>query len=293
MSYTLSNLIVDCMTKIGKMAIREATGGSATTAVDSTLALLELEDDVYNGSYLFVIDTTDGLTPKGKFKKISDFVASTGTFTTATFTDAIGAGDKFGYITSSTYDLNSIIKLINIGLRQLGTISLVDTTTLNTATAQSEYPAAVEWKYTKPYRIDIQGKTGDADDNQWQETWAWEWIPATPGTTGLIVLREQPVASRDIRVWYEGIHPELVDYDDYVSETIHPQLALVASLESILFTKNAEANGSDDTITNLYNWASQQLTIEKENFRIWKPKKQVRGLVIGNRYQNDHVQAPE
>lgn len=278
--YTLSNVLYDCLKQIGKIKTRTATGGSTTTAIDSGLSSLELSDGDYVGGYLFVQETTDGLAPKGEFKKISAFVASTGTFTTASFSAAIGAGDTIGYITNPfEYVLEDIIHGVNMGLRQLGTIDVVDTATLTTADEKTEYAASVDWKYNKPKRIDFQTVTTDSDNNEWVETKAWDWIPAAPGSTGLIIFKEQPDSGNKIRVWYEGVHPELVTYDDIISETVHPTLAQLSCLERILFTKNAEKNGSDQTVKEMYNWASESLEKAKSDYATIKEKHKDIGLI--------------
>lgn len=294
MSYTLSNCLVDCLSQIGKMKIRTATGGGTTTAVDSTMSALGLDDDSYIGNYLFVISTTDGEAPIGEYKKITDFVSSTGTFTTAAFSAAIGAGDMFGYVTSSDYELAQLVRLVNLGLSQLGDLLLVDTTTLDTASNQTEYPASLAWKRNKPVRIDLQTRLSDSNDNRWVETTAWEWIPSAPGDTGLIVFREQPATGYDVRIWYEGVHPELDSYDDIISETIHPNLARVSAIERILFWKNAEKQGSDTNIKEMYNWASQQLQIEMQNKKTWKHKRASKGLSISyDGGWRDKIQPPD
>ena len=50
----------------------------------------------------------------------------------------------------------------------------------------------------------------------------WEYIPATAGSTGLLVI-PQYAAGRGIRVWYKDKHPAVRVYSSVIREEIHPE----------------------------------------------------------------------
>ena len=119
----LSDVMRRVWFEMGDLSIITATGGSATTVVDTNTPYTT--DDALLGGTAIVIDTTDGLTPKGKFARITDFVASTKTFTIETVTDAIGAGDTIG-LAKPKIKAAQMKQAVNDALRDhIGTISLV------------------------------------------------------------------------------------------------------------------------------------------------------------------------
>ena len=168
MAFTLSNMLQGVYKALGQLRVSTATGGSTTTIVDTKRVGTANDDDFRNG-VAFVVRDAGGASaaPEGEFNRISAYVDSTGTFTVDTaYTAAPASGDTYAWA-NQQYPIYEMIQAMNDGLRLLGDVPLVDTTTLDTAAAQTEYAAAVAWKRRRPYRIDIQGRTGDADDNQW------------------------------------------------------------------------------------------------------------------------------
>ena len=221
---TLSDIIQDTLIYLGDFKEGKATGGTTGTVVDSALGG---SDDDYNGGTVIVTYDAGGAAaaPEGQFGKVSDYDSGTGTITSdTTFTAAVAANDYYG-VSTSTYPLYKLISLVNSALQGIGDIPLVDTTTLDTAASQTEYACSLVWKRSGPIAIDIQGKTTDANDNKWHEIprGLWEYIPATAGSTGLIVFDEQPVSGRDLRIWYKDVHPAVRIYSSVINEAIHPE----------------------------------------------------------------------
>ena len=211
-----------------------------------------------------------GAAPEGEFQRISAYVDSTGLFTVDTaWSSAPAAGDTYAF-TSDLYPLRSMVRLANAGLRKLGDITLVDTTTLDSASNQTEYSVAVGQKRFPPRLVSYQGKTGDANDNRWIDIYNWEFIPETPGTTGLLIL-PQLVNARDIRIIYDDIHPALNAFDDVVSETIHPSVAFAAVLERALSYQNTRLAGTDRFLLSRLNEAKAELNRAQIINPIWKP----------------------
>lgn len=267
MSYTLGELIFDVYSALGQVTTFKATGGTTTTAVNAKTGYTQAN---LTGA-IIVRETTDGAAPEGEFQEVTSFAQSTGTFTVGSaFTAAIGAGDIFGYA-SPLYPLYQVIESINAGLRWLGDLYLVDTTSLDTASAQTEYTASTTWKRRPPVRIDIQGNTSDANDNRWVTVSDWEYIPAAPGSSGLIVFKGQLPVTRDLRVWYQDLHPRVNTYEDVIAEVISPELAVAVCAEKAALWQKNRTQGSDPGIVEAHNTALQERDRAVQMFPIWKP----------------------
>ena len=231
MTLTLSDVMRRVWFEMGDLSIITATGGSATTIVDANTPYVT--DDALLGGTAIVIDTTDGLTPKGKFARISDFVASTKTFTIDTVTDAIAAGDTIG-LAKPKVKAKQMVQAVNDALRDhIGTISLVDTS-LTVAAGQTEYALPVTLKMKKLLDVKIQTNISDSDDNQYESIKGATFVePASPGSTGLLIIPQYD-AGQKIKILYDGIHPELTAYNSVISETIPEALIVAASLDKAL-----------------------------------------------------------
>lgn len=271
MAYLLTNLLQDMYIEFGMSITALATGGSATTAIDSVQAGQHGEDTWITGG-LFIIKTTDGLSPQGRFEPITDYADASGTFTFATMTDAVGAGDKFAFA-NKLFPLLNTIEIVNLALRALGEIALVDTTTLDSANNKTEYAMSVEWKRRPPLMIEIQTRTNDANDNQWRLIHGWKYSPAVGGTAGLIIFKDQLPPSRDLKIWYEDTHARVDAYNDVISETIPPALMLAYAVERAYRWQSSRSQGSNKFMLQRWNKASDELDDAKRMLKIWKPKR--------------------
>lgn len=268
MTYTLGELLFDVYSALGQITTFKASGGSTTTAVKTGTGYTQTN---LTGA-LIVRETTDGLAPQHEFEEVTSFAPSTGTFTVGTALSAtIGAGDLFGYA-SPLYPLQQVIENINEGLRWLGDLYLVDTTTLDSASNQTEYAASLTWKRRPPVQIDIQGNTSDSNDNRWVTENNWYYVPAAPGSTGLIVFNEQPVPSRDLRIWYQDKHPRVNTYADNIAEVIAPELAVAVCAEKALLWQVNRTQGSEKSIVSAHSQAMENRDRAIGEHPIWKPK---------------------
>lgn len=265
------------------MQASSATAGGDDYVTDSKMANTGGKDDVWKNGAIFVLEDAGGAgaAPEGEYKLITAYVDTSGKFTVeSNFSAQPASGDLYG-IVSEYYPLYTMIELVNAGLRGLGDIALVDTTTLDTATDKTEYAAAVEWKRRAPQRIDYQGNTDDADDNRWIRVFDWEFVPAAPGSTGLIVFHTQLPEERDIRIWYMGSHPRLSAYDDVVAEVITPELAVASCVERALRWQNSRLGGGDPFLLQRWNDAKVELGRTILRFPVWRPSRVARSKLAG------------
>jgi len=280
---TLSDIVRDVLFELG-FRERYASGGTTSTLVDADLG----GEDTYDGGGA-------GAAPEGEFAEVTDYAESTGTITVATaaFTDAPAATD--GYIVStSEYPHRQVIRAVNRALSKIGDIPKVDTTTLDTASAQTEYDYAVTWKRQPPYRIDIQTQTNDADDNRWQELSKgfWYYVPAAAGSTGLIIFRDQLPTSRDLRIWYKGPHDAVEAYNDTIYEGLHPDLVVAEVVYELLRWRYTEQRGADEYIAQLLNEAGESREQMRMKHPVWKPKRRDELLIVGGRVEPDRFTYP-
>ena len=282
MAYTLSDVLQDVYEDLGQIHHSLATSGTTSTIVD-TVQIGQHSDDDWKEGVAF-ITRADDAAPEGEFQRISAYVDNTGTFTVDTvFTVTPASGDTYAWA-SDYYPIRTMIELVNAGLRKLGDIVNVDTTTLDSAGNQTEYTAAVGWKRRRPLFIDIQGKTGDANDNKWRRIYNWEFIPAAPGSTGLIVFDNQLLSTRDIRVTYMGSHPTLTTYSSVISETIAPELAFAAALERAVSWQHTRLGGTNRFLFQKLNAVQIELNNARVLHPMWKPDKVAKLNIVGQRY---------
>lgn len=272
MAFTLSNLLQALYSDLGQAQVDLATGGSTTTITDTKYT--DSDDDAWKDGAAFIVRDAGGASaaPEGEFQRVSAYVASTGVLTVDTaFSSAVASGDKY-MLVGSYYPLRQMIQAANDGLRLLGDVDLVDTTTLDTIDGDTEYAAAVAWKRGRPLRIDVQGRTGDSADNQWSPWSNFEYVPAVAGSTGRIIFPEYPFGSRDIRVWYRGPHPVLSAYSDVVAEVFDPETVVAAALVKALEWQNTRSQGADQFLLQRGQKAEQNLA----NLMVTRPTAKVK-----------------
>lgn len=281
---TLSSILIGTYSRLGQLTVGTATGGSVTTIVDSKLG--GADNDWNNGAAFVIYDAGGaGAAPEGEMKIISDYTATTGTVDVASAwsgSTSVATGDTYG-ITTPEYPLQQVIRAVNEGLRTLGPMPMVDTTTLDAASQQTEYAYALAWKRNPPRSVWYQGRTGDANDNQWVKInrgpGGWDLVPAAAGSTGLLVL-PQLASGRDIRIIYDGLHPTVSLYNDVVNELIDQDLAISVAVYQALLWSNSRDGSTDRGKVQALNNAG----VERENamarWPIWRPRRDRKILTI-------------
>ena len=223
----LGRLLEHCYGALGYIRVKGiATGGSATTIVDSTLAT-KYATNIFNGNVAFITSTTDGLSPQGKFGIVSAYSASTWTITIPTVTDTVDAGDIYS-ICKVTIPLYEMIAAVNVGLASLPSVPRVDTSlTTLASTLKYTLPAAVK-------NYPIQRVQIGSDTYGWYDVTSWDVIPAAAGSAESLIFLSQPSydsstpANYTIKITYLAKNPTLSVYSDYVDERYSDILVLKA-----------------------------------------------------------------
>jgi len=291
--FNLTRLLQYAYRELGQLNVSTATGGTTTTIVDSKMVDIYGDDELKDGFAVIIEDAGgEGASPEGKYNRISGNTQSNGTITVeSSLGNSVGAGDTYGYA-NNFYPHYDMIQLANDVLRDLGDMYLIDTTTLDSAASQTEYTYAIAWKHRKPFRVEIQGRVGDADDNKWYTLNRWEYRPATAGSTGLLVFDQQLPIGRDIAVHYLGRHPVVNSYEDPIIENVHPTLATKALVMKALEWQNRRLQGGDPFLIQSWNDARIEYDKARMMYQPWLPKRKPQLFTLGRYSEEDNFTVP-
>ena len=224
--FQLTHLLQGVYDRLQQTKGLTATGGSATTIVDTTLSTSYQDDDLIGFTAFVTYDAGGaGADPEGKYSKVSDYVASTTTLTIGTVTTAIAAGDEITLARGSLFPLADVKRICNNALRSLGEVINIDETT-TTAASQTEYDVPTGVNYRSIVDVKYQRNTGDSDDNEY-ESIPYRIVPdASIGGGDALIVVDQLDSGRTLQVWSLQPHTVVRVYDSNISLDIHPELAI-------------------------------------------------------------------
>jgi hypothetical protein len=214
-----------------------ATGGSATTLVDS---LLSEPDEFFNNGTLFFISGALA----NKTAVVTDWDEATFTFTFPTFAPPVNvvAGIRYA-VAESRYPREVMVQAINQALSELGPILYRDQTLL-TVLDQAEYTLPAGVSDVKR----VQFSTNTADPYLWQSPYHY-WREFD----GKLIFNENylPIlAGRPIRIYYTKAHTAMYADADVLNPTVHPDrvawtAAWLAALNRTGLAENSEPHSKD------------------------------------------------
>jgi hypothetical protein len=277
---TLFDMAMQAHTKVGTIRFDTSSAGTSVAVNSQTYSSATADDDFNNGT-LFIISSTNAGTTliDGQFRRISDYDASSGEFTLSSgVSTAVTAGTRFGY-TTPEFPHELVVELANQGLQSLGPLDFIDRSIVSSAN-QKVYNLSTAIKYGRPTRVDVMGATGSSVNRpDWRTVYEWEVQPSTAGGTNLLVFTRQPIIGRDIRVWYRGHHPRIVDSTANIDERVHPELAALVLVEKMYEYRNSLNRGS---VELRWNDAKAQVAEFKIRFPIEQYHKKPGILSLGN-----------
>lgn len=226
MAFRLTELLQSTYRRLGQTTTAVITGGSKSTAVNTAWQDVYQDDDLNNGTLFVIKDSAGaGAAPEGEMAPITDYDEASYTMTLSPeLSAALASGDKIVF-TRAIWPMYEMIEIVNDALKAIGDITLVDTS-LTTATDQTEYALPIGLKRGL-VKVEMQ-TNDDSNDNRWVEI-PFEVIPAAPGSAGLIKV-PQLDDGYTLKLWYNGQHPRVEDYDDVIAESIDPELAIAATI---------------------------------------------------------------
>lgn len=284
-SFQLTHLLQQGYRKLRNTRVSTATGGSTTTIVDSTL-IEKLgdsnEDDILNGGTVIVIIDAGGANaaPEGEIRYITDYTAATGTITFAAMTAAVASGDTY-MLVSRDFPLYDMLEVANDALLYLGRVAPTPDVSLTTAANQTEYDLPLALKGAYLLDVQVQGITSDSNNNQWQTLTTWSVKPSSAGSAGLLVI-PQMAAGYIIKITYLGLHPRVSVYSDYISEYIHPDVAVRSFVAHAWEWLNQNGGSADDLTRQLEDRAWNKLDISMAKHRLLLPPRRIIGAAHWN-----------
>lgn len=254
---TLFNILRDVLTDLGEVHSGTATGGSATTLVDSGFA--GKEDD-WKGGILFIDNTTDGLAPEEEYAEVTGYARNSGTFTVGTnaLSASPGAGDDFS-VSSPRFPMADMIRVINRALNDLGDIPKSDTS-LSTSAGALEYslPTAAKGRVKQIWL----SQYSDSDAREQVPMLNWRISP----DQSKLIFSAQPDSGQTIEVVYLGKHDPLWDYDDALEPFIDIDLVVKAAVFWTLKTWMRRVKGSSQQTADEYNEALREYEMAKKEW---------------------------
>lgn len=257
---------------------------------------LEVNDYWNAGTVWILYDAAAGAdAPEGEWANVEDFATGSGAGTgtidfVSALTVATGTGDKYA-VGKKRYDFNLLTQKVNEALFDLGTIEYTDITTVDTATAQTEYTIPVDANMNLR-EVWIQTKLNDANDFRWSKIYDWYIQSTAIGTGDLLVFPLQPVTSRDIKLVYLGVHPELRIYTDKLSESVHRNRVIYeAALKCLLYRKQ-KIGDMDATLNEQINYFAGKAQEARALYTIRRPKARKKLLILGGPSEKDTLAIP-
>src|SRR3990170_1504342 len=305
MSETLATATYRLARELGIVVEGVATGGSATTLIDTND--LTQADDYWNGASLWILrDSAEAAAaPEGEFAIVSDFATTGDTLTLRNvaagtgnaLTAAAAAGDRYA-LGKKRYPMHILIQRVNQALVEMGTIPITDTTTVDTASAQTEYSLPIAAN-TDLREVWFQTITGDTNDNRWRKMHDWYIQRSATGVADLLMLPLQYPAPRDIKIVYMDVHPSLDDHDDKISEHVHISRVVMEAIVLALHWRKQKIGLGDPTLNDQLAFYTgpqadglSRLAKARRDYPIRAPQAHRRFLVMGQRIAEDEFYTP-
>lgn len=272
MSKTLFDITLSLARCLGVLSEGIATGGSTTTIAD-TVERLEADDFWNGGSAWITYDAAGaGAAPQGEYGYISDF-ANTGGIVTlrSALTTAVAAGDRYA-IATPRYPLQLLIQKAN---ETFGVIEKADTTTITTATQQTEYSLPADVLELKQVWIQTND---DADDNGWEQIYDWETLKSETGTANKVRFMRQFDDGYSVKLVYLTYHQVLRVATDKLDDSIHINKVIWNAAVGCLLWRKAKVGESDSSVNELLNYYQAKAQEINQEFSQRLPKKSAKTI---------------
>ncbi len=278
MTLNLFDLTYELALELGVLVESTATGGSTTTLDDSVI--LTEADDHWNKGTVWGLKDAAGASalPEGQYAVISDFDNGNSRCTIGTVTNGFASGDTYA-ITDERYTLGDLITAVNRAIRDVGYIPVVDTTTIDTAAAQTEYSLPIAANHDLR-TVEIETNISDADDNQWAPV-QFDIQHTAVGTADLLVFRRQPPYPRDIKLVYMSPHVKLVAYTDKLSESVPYERVIYRAVVNAMRHYQMKTEEEGDWFEKALRDYKDRADQADRMYPIKSPRRRPKGLALG------------
>ena len=298
MAFTLFDLTLGAHDYVGTVTYGVSSAGSTIELKDQTESSAHADDQFNNGTLYFIQSTNTSI--EQQYRRITDYDASSGQFTFSTLSSAVTTATQYAV---ATPEFNSVMmeRLANDALRSLGPLvysaraitSSGNQRVYTISTVSAAGGSGTFGKYSRPFRIDIQGRTGSSADNpDWVELYGWYLEPTTAGAGVNIVFPRYLPSGRDVRVWYEDHHTYTSASTARIDERLHPELCVLALVDKMYQYRNSRSRGAQEFDIQRWNDAKRQLAEARVRWPVWRPKKKPEILIIGDGGGEGSIGAP-
>lgn len=221
---TFKDILKDVAFELGELYSGIATGGSATTLVDSGLG--GRDDDWKDGTLFIDYDAgAASAAPEGEFAEVTDYARTTGTITVAAsaLTAAPASGDEYS-VAGPRWSLDTLKLCVNRGLNFIGEIPAIDTS-LTTAAGTLEYTIPASARGQKKINDVYIGESTTSTDRGMKRRFGWFTLPDHK-----LIFTEQPTSGLPINILYTARHSRMRVYSDTLSPFVNPELAVMAGV---------------------------------------------------------------
>ena len=296
--FSLFDLVLSACDYTGVVSYGVSSGGTTITLLDRTESSAHADDQFNSGGLLFLQSTNTSI--EGQWRRILDYDASSGEYTFTTLSSAVTTATQYAVITPE-FNLTLLERLANDALRSLGPLvysaraitSSGNQRVYTISTVSAAGGSGTFGKYSRPFRIDIQGRTGSSADNpDWVELYGWYLEPTTAGAGVNIVFPRYLPAGRDVRVWYEDHHAYTSASTARIDERLHPELCVLALVDKMYQYRNSRSRGAQEFDLQRWNDAKRSLAEARVRWPVWRPKRIPDILVIGDGGGEGSIGAP-
>jgi len=270
----LFDILMRVHDELGGLKYGVATGGSATTLVDSGIGG---SDNDWNQGTVFVV-AASGAIPEGEFAEVTAYTASSGTLTFASsgingLSSAPASGDEYA-LASTKYSVDKMRGVINRALVRMGDIPNLDET-LTTAANQKEYtiPAAARQGLRRVYLSQVS----TTDNEGWREWTTWR------AELDALIFRIQPETGKTIKLVYMGPHTRLSAYSDLLSPYVPLNRAVAEAFFLADVDRIRRKGGRSAAMTRRLDDAFKDLERARRVWPIWDPGTPFKPILSGRK----------
>ena len=259
--------------ELGGLKYGLATGGSATTLLDSGLGGA---DDDWNDGTVFIVEADDAV-PEGQFAEITDYASGTGTLTFLSsgingLTSGPAALDEYA-LASSKYKLDKMRGVINRALSKLPVETTDESLTTAANTKEYTFPAVTVDSMRRVYIA----QTSTASNEGWVEM--FNWYPE--GST--LIFRSQPPTGKTIKLKYMAAQSRLAAYSD----TLDNQIPLNRIVAEAYFLADVERirrkGGRSVSMKRKLDDAKVDLAAARRQWKIYDPGTPFKPILSGKK----------
>ena len=277
---TLYDILLMVYDELGELRYGVATGGTATTLVDSGLTALYGTDDDLNQGTIFLVEA-DSAAPEGEYAEITDYATSSGTVTFSSsgidgISSAPASADEYA-IASSDYPLDTMRGIVNRALVRMGDIPSTDES-LTTAATQKEYtiPAAA----TKALRRVYLAQESTANNEGWVEVFNWKQ------ELNILLFPNQPPTGKTIKLFYMGVHTRLATASATLSNYVPVNRVVAEAFYLATISRIRRAGGASPDLNRQIADARSDLDIFRRRFPIRDGGTPFKPILSGSKSRN-------